>query len=95
MNGFIWNSEKINENVGVQKTGMAEKVLWMVVYGLRAFHRNPGGKPDYRDNYFIAMFGKSLRSTFTKLASGMKEATNKTVSAIKHKGSVAEVPDEM
>ena len=48
MNGFIWNSEKINENVGVQKTGMAEKVLWMVVYGLRAFHRNPGGKPDYR-----------------------------------------------
>ena len=41
------------------------------------------------------MFGKSLRSTFTKLASGMKEATNKTVSAIKHKGSVAEVPDEM
>ena len=41
------------------------------------------------------MFGKSLRSTFTKLASGVKEATNKTVSAIKHKGSVAEIPDEM
>ena len=41
------------------------------------------------------MFGKSLRSTFTKFASGVKEATNKTVSAIKHKGNIAEVPDEM
>ena len=48
MNGYIGIPEKVNENVGTQKIGMAEKVPWMVVYGLRAFHRNPGGKPDYR-----------------------------------------------
>ena len=49
MNGYIGIPEKVNENVGTQKIGMAEKVPWMVVYGLRAFHRNPGGKPDYRE----------------------------------------------
>ena len=48
MNGYIGIPEKVNENVRIQKIGMAEKVPWMVVYGLRAFHRNPGGKPDYR-----------------------------------------------
>lgn len=48
MNGYIGIPEKVNEIVGTQKIGMAEKVPWMVVYGLRAFHRNPGGKPDYR-----------------------------------------------
>lgn len=40
------------------------------------------------------MFGKSFRSTLTKLTSGVKEAANKTASAIKHKGSVVDIPDE-
>lgn len=41
------------------------------------------------------MFGKSLRSTFTKLTSGAKEMANKTVSAMKHKGSLVDIPDEL
>ena len=48
MNGYIGIPEKVNENVRIQKIGMAEKVLGISHYGLRAFHRNPGGKPDYR-----------------------------------------------
>ena len=44
--------------------------------------------------YYYTMFGKSFRSTLTKLTSGVKEAANKTASAIKHKGSVVDIPDE-
>ena len=40
------------------------------------------------------MFGKALRSTFTKFTSGVKEAANKPAAAIKHKGSVVDIPDE-
>ena len=50
MNGYIGIPEKVNENVRIQKIGMAEKVLGISHYGLRAFHRNPGGKPDYGAN---------------------------------------------
>ena len=57
MNGYIGIPEKVNENVGTQKIGMAEKVPWMVVYGLRAFHRNPGGKPDYRESQALLQMG--------------------------------------
>ena len=40
------------------------------------------------------MFGKSLRSRFTKLSSGAKGYANMAASAFKHKGSVSELPDE-
>ena len=53
MNGYIGIPEKVNENVRIQKIGMAEKVLGISHYGLRAFHRNPGGKPDYREFHAI------------------------------------------
>ena len=43
----------------------------------------------------FTMFGKSLRSTFTKLTSGAKEMANKTVSAMKHKGNLVDIPDEL
>ena len=54
MNGYIGIPEKVNENVRIQKIGMAEKVLGISHYGLRAFHRNPGGKPDYRERVILS-----------------------------------------
>ena len=41
------------------------------------------------------MFGKSLRSTFTKITSTAKTTANKIVAASKHKGSIADIPDEL
>ena len=43
----------------------------------------------------LAMFGKSLRSTFTKFTSGAKEMANKTMSAMKHKGNLVDIPDQL
>ena len=40
------------------------------------------------------MFGRSLRSTFTKLSSDAKKMASKTASRFKHKGSISEIPDE-
>ena len=42
-----------------------------------------------------SLFGNSLRTKFTKFTSSTKSAANKVLSGIKHKGSVADIPDEM
>ena len=47
------------------------------------------------ESTIIIMFTKSLRNTFTKLKSNAKEAANKAVSAVKHKGQLSDIPDEM
>ena len=67
MNGYIGIPEKVNENVGTQKIGMAEKVLGISHYGLRAFHRNPGGKPDYRVGSFRISISTASITALTKL----------------------------
>ena len=42
----------------------------------------------------LTMFGRSFRSTFTKLSSDAKKMASKTASRFKHKGSISEIPDE-
>ena len=40
-------------------------------------------------------FVNSFRTKFTKITSTTKSTTNKIISGFKHKGNVADIPDEM
>ena len=42
-----------------------------------------------------SFFGNSLRTKLTKFTSSTKNAANKVMSGIKHKGNVVDIPDEM
>ena len=57
--------------------------------------RIPAESSMKEESTIIIMFTKSLRNTFTKLKSNAKEAANKAVSAVKHKGQLSDIPDEM
>ena len=57
--------------------------------------RIPAESSEKEESTNIIMFTKSLRNTFTKFKSNAKEAANKAVSAVKHKGQLSDIPDEM
>ena len=57
--------------------------------------RIPAESSEKEESTIIIMFTKSLRNTFTKFKSNAKEAANKAVSAVKHKGQLSDIPDEM
>ena len=78
-----------------RKTTQITREIIHVHTRIKEILRIPAESSGKEEPTIIIMFTKSLRNTFTKLKSNAKEAANKAVSAVKHKGQLSDIPDEM